>query len=51
MPWKFGQALNIGKRSEQQDRIGVFHNGNKHLMVVADGMGGIPRGTNCRRHR
>ncbi|MGR9071924.1 MAG: PP2C family protein-serine/threonine phosphatase [Gammaproteobacteria bacterium] len=46
MTWKFGQAINIGKRSEQQDRIGVFHaeNGKKHLMVVADGMGGIPKG-------
>ncbi|WP_031434207.1 PP2C family protein-serine/threonine phosphatase [Methylomarinum vadi] len=45
MPWKFGQALNIGKRNEQQDRIGIFHNGNnKHLLVVADGMGGIPDG-------
>lgn len=45
MPWKFGQALNIGKRNEQQDRVGIFHNGNnKHLLVVADGMGGIPDG-------
>ena len=46
MPWKFGQALNIGKRTEQQDRIGIFHTGNgkRHLMVVADGMGGIPKG-------
>ncbi|WP_305908932.1 protein phosphatase 2C domain-containing protein [Methylomarinum sp. Ch1-1] len=44
MPWKFGQALNIGKRSQQQDRVGIFHNGDKHLMVVADGMGGIPKG-------
>jgi serine/threonine protein phosphatase PrpC len=46
MPWKFGQAINIGNRSEQQDRIGIFHakDGNRHLMVVADGMGGIPKG-------
>jgi serine/threonine protein phosphatase PrpC len=46
MPWKFGQAINIGKRSEQQDRIGIFHteDGKRHLMVVADGMGGIPKG-------
>lgn len=44
MPWKFGQALNIGKRDEQQDRAGIFHNGNRHLLVVADGMGGIPDG-------
>jgi serine/threonine protein phosphatase PrpC len=46
MPWKFGQAINIGKRSEQQDRIGIFHTGDgkRHLMIVADGMGGIPKG-------
>lgn len=44
MPWKFGQALDIGKRDEQQDRIGIFHNGGKHLLAVADGMGGIPKG-------
>ncbi|MGR8931776.1 MAG: PP2C family protein-serine/threonine phosphatase [Gammaproteobacteria bacterium] len=46
MPWQFGQALNIGKRNEQQDRVGVFHNGSgtAHMLVVADGMGGIPNG-------
>lgn len=46
MPWKFGHAINIGKRSEQQDRIGVFHTRNckRHLMVVADGMGGLEQG-------
>ena len=46
MPWKFGHAINIGKRSEQQDRIGVFHarNCKRHLMVVADGMGGLEQG-------
>lgn len=46
MPWLFGQALNIGKRNEQQDRIGIFHDdrGTHHMLVVADGMGGIPKG-------
>lgn len=46
MGWKFGQALNIGKRSEQQDRLALFHskNGKRHLMVVADGMGGLENG-------
>lgn len=46
MPWKFGQALNIGKRSEQQDRLGLFSNkkGNRHLLVIADGMGGLQQG-------
>jgi serine/threonine protein phosphatase PrpC len=46
MSWQFAQVLNIGKRSEQQDRVGIFHNnrGTQHLLVVADGMGGIPRG-------
>ncbi|MGR9053005.1 MAG: PP2C family protein-serine/threonine phosphatase [Gammaproteobacteria bacterium] len=46
MPWIFGQALGIGRRSEQQDRLGLFHsdNGKRHLLVVADGMGGLPQG-------
>lgn len=46
MPWQFGHALNIGKRNEQQDRIGIFHNGRgtRHMLVVADGMGGLPKG-------
>lgn len=46
MPWQFGHALNVGKRNDQQDRVGIFHNvsGNRHLLVVADGMGGIPKG-------
>ena len=46
MQWKFGCAINIGKRSEQQDRIGIFHtrNNKRHLMVLADGMGGIEQG-------
>ena len=46
MLWKFGQAINIGKRSEQQDRVGVFHarNGKRHLLVLADGMGGLQQG-------
>lgn len=46
MPWKFGQALNIGKRSEQQDCLGIFSNkkGTQHLLVVADGMGGLHQG-------
>lgn len=46
MSWKFGQAINIGKRSEQQDRLGLFSskNGTRHLLVVADGMGGLEQG-------
>lgn len=46
MPWQFGRALNIGKRNQQQDRVGVFHNRRRtrHMLVVADGMGGIPNG-------
>lgn len=46
MSWKFGQAINIGKRSEQQDRLGLFSNkkGTRHLLVVADGMGGLQQG-------
>ena len=46
MPWKFGTASDIGGRSEQQDRLAVFHsrNGRRHLAVVADGMGGLQNG-------
>lgn len=46
MPWKFGAATDIGGRSEQQDRLALLHsrNGRRHLMVVADGMGGLKNG-------
>jgi len=42
MPWTFSQAQDIGTRAEQQDRIGVFsaESGDRHLLVLADGMGG-----------
>lgn len=46
MPWNFGAATDIGGRSEQQDRIAILHsrNGRRHLLVVADGMGGLQNG-------
>lgn len=34
----------IGARDEQQDRVAVLANGNAHLLVVADGMGGHEQG-------
>jgi serine/threonine protein phosphatase PrpC len=42
MPWKCEAASDIGAREEQQDRFLVEHcaDGNKHLLVVADGAGG-----------
>lgn len=42
MPWNFSKALDIGGRREQQDRVCVFndHKRDRHLLVVADGMGG-----------
>lgn len=46
MHWKFGAAADIGSRSEQQDRFALLHSpdGQRHLLVVADGMGGLQHG-------
>lgn len=42
MPWEFGKASDIGGRTEQQDRLGILsdNTANRHLLVIADGMGG-----------
>ena len=42
MSWQYASALTIGDREEQQDRVAIFHleDGEAHLLVVADGMGG-----------
>jgi serine/threonine protein phosphatase PrpC len=42
MPWQFSMASDIGGRSEQQDCMELLglDNGETHLVVVADGMGG-----------
>ncbi len=41
MSWKFTSAIDIGNRSEQQDRVAILHSENTtHLLIVADGMGG-----------
>ncbi len=41
MPWTFDTAMHIGGRSEQQDRVCVLSaDDDRHLLVVADGMGG-----------
>lgn len=47
MPWTFDKATDPGGRREQQDRAGVFSAvaGDRHLLVVADGMGGHRQGT------
>lgn len=46
MAWTFGSACDIGGRSEQQDRVAILHttDGKRHLLVLADGMGGLPDG-------
>ena len=46
LSWKFDHATHIGGRAEQQDRVCVLNaaRGNRHLLVVADGMGGHAAG-------
>jgi serine/threonine protein phosphatase PrpC len=46
MPWRFGSAVDIGGRNEQQDRVAVLHadDRQRHLIVLADGMGGLRDG-------
>lgn len=46
MPWTFDEATDPGGRREQQDRAAVFSapDGDRHLLVVADGMGGHRQG-------
>lgn len=42
MAWNFVYAQDIGDRSEQQDRVAIFHSDDdeSHVLVIADGMGG-----------
>lgn len=42
MPWQFATATDIGGRSEQQDRLAIVDSpeGDSHLLILADGMGG-----------
>lgn len=44
MDWIACTACHVGGRQSQQDRIKVMHAGETHLLVLADGMGGHPRG-------
>lgn len=46
MSWKFGAAQNIGARTEQQDRLTILTSpdGERHLIALADGMGGLRNG-------
>jgi hypothetical protein len=46
MPWTFNVATDIGSRSEQQDRLDIVHStdGRRHLVAVAEGMGGLKNG-------
>ncbi len=40
MTWEIEKIDHIGGRKEQQDSIATFSNGDTHLIVIADGMGG-----------
>lgn len=44
MPFAIIQESRIGARRENQDRLGHWSTGEALLMVLADGMGGHPRG-------
>jgi serine/threonine protein phosphatase PrpC len=46
MAWTIGHAQHIGARAEQQDRVltMALDGDDAHLCVLADGMGGHPRG-------
>jgi serine/threonine protein phosphatase PrpC len=46
MSWTTGEALAIGSRKEQQDRVGILSSddGQRHLLALADGMGGHREG-------
>jgi serine/threonine protein phosphatase PrpC len=44
MPFEFAKASLLGNRSMNQDRCAVFNQGEHVLMLLADGMGGHPRG-------
>ena len=40
MTWEIAKKDHIGGRKEQQDSVASFSNGNIHLLIIADGMGG-----------
>lgn len=40
MEWEIAKVAHIGGREEQQDQSAFFSNGQDHLLVLADGMGG-----------
>ncbi|MEN8220008.1 MAG: protein phosphatase 2C domain-containing protein [Pseudomonadota bacterium] len=40
MNWEIETNVHIGGREEQEDSVATFSKGNRHLLVVADGMGG-----------
>ena len=44
MTWEFAQCLDIGGRSEQQDRCSILDHQGRSLLVLADGMGGGAHG-------
>ena len=46
MTWTVNFATDIGSRSEQQDRCDIVYSNDerRHLVVVADGMGGLKTG-------
>lgn len=44
MVWIASSAQDVGNRRRQEDRWGVFRDGERLFAVVADGMGGMPLG-------
>lgn len=40
MSWEIEKNVHVGGREEQEDSVATFSKGNRHLLVVADGMGG-----------
>jgi serine/threonine protein phosphatase PrpC len=49
MSWKFGAAMDIGGRDEQQDRLTILTSldERRHLIALADGMGGLRNGAHA----
>lgn len=51
MKFSVYQASHIGGRARNEDRVGYTYTRQAVLLVLADGMGGIPTGTRRRTSR